>query len=986
MKSGFVFVLFFNLLMLTFSIQAQHPVYRNYTVDDGLLSNEIYHVTQDSKGYIWIASNMGVSRYDGKQFRNFDKQDGLPENTVFEIYEDSKGRVWFVSFPCQLSYFYNDTIHAYRYNDKLKEFAGNGTMPVKGSFLVNNDESLYIGFLVKGLYFINSHGDLVQYEGSGKNYNLKITEKGEKLLLSQLAGKLLSDTAEVSTSIVSKKFLLKRSPNYSYSNIYASKDKNAVFFARNEFLNRISSKGILSEKNMISRIIHINSDLNNDLWVGTDKTGVFCFKNGNILSEPILHYLDNISVSSILFDKEGGKWFSSLESGLYYLPSSSFSSYTTDDGLTSMKINTLELFQNQLIIGTNDPYINILGEGNLTVKKIAESLNGYIMKLHNDEDKVLWIGTNDYLYSFRNGIAVKFSNNHRKIKTKEKTRGVFSIKDLITDSKGRLIIGESMSLSFFANGNVIYNSYFDDDIEIRIEAVLEINGGDYLLGTNNGLWKYSNGRFENLGKKDPSLKLRITDILYSKQHDALIIGTKGSGLIFQYKDSTISITKLNGLSSNSISSLFLSGNNLWIATNYGLNVLDISKIGSKDIKITSYYKLNGLISNEINDITGDSNNIYIATYRGLTIFNYRNYHPLLVTPPVYISSFRIMKKDTTIKSGYRLSSSQNLITIKFIGISFREAANLKYKYRLEGLDSKWNYTSNTEVEYAFLPPGNYNFEVLAINSDGIESADPAHIGFTILPPFWKTWWFILLALSTIAAIAYFYYTSRLKQIRKEHGLRNDIDWYRQQALAKQMDPHFVFNTLNSIQSFIIKNDRLASSQYLSKFARLMRIILNSSQKQAVPLSDEISALTLYLELESLRFQQKFDYNLVVDPSIDSSACFIPAFLIQPVIENAIWHGIMGLKTTGRIDIEFQKNQNQLTCIVEDNGIGRKRSMELKIAVPVTKQSYGIALVESRLELLNNLYDIDMKILIVDLYNENGQPSGTRVIINLPLIS
>jgi ligand-binding sensor domain-containing protein len=986
MKSGFVLFLFFILLVLTFRLQAQHPVYRHYTVDDGLLSNEIYHVTQDSKGYIWIASNMGVSRYDGKQFRNFDKQDGLPENTVFEIYEDSKGRVWFVSFPCQLSYFYNDTIHPYRYNNKLKEFAENGTLPVKGSFMVNDDESLYIGFLAKGLYFISSQGDLVQYAGSGNTYNLKIIEKGEKLLLSQVTREILSDTAEVNTSIVSKKFLLKRSPNYSYSNIYASKGKNAVFFARNEFLSRISSKGILSEKNMISRIIHINSDLNNDLWVGTDKTGVFCFKNGNILSEPFLHYLDNISVSSILFDNEGGKWFSSLESGLYYLPSSSFSSYTVNDGLTSMKINTLELFQNQLVIGTNDPYLNFLSESNLTAKKIAESLNGYILKLYNDDDKVLWIGTNDYLYSFRNGITTKFSNNHRKIKSKEKTRNVFSIKDLITDRKGRLVIGESMSLSFFRDGNVIYNSYFDDKVELRIEAVLEIKSDEYLLGTNNGLWKYSDGRFENLGKKNPALQFRITDILYSEQHNVLISGTKGSGLIVQYKDSTISLTKSNGLSSNSISSLFLLDNNLWIATNYGLNVLDISNIGNEDLKITSYYKLNGLISNEINDITGDSNNIYIATNQGLTIFNYRNYQPLLVNPPVYISSFSIMKKDTTIKSGYRLSSSQNLITIKFIGISFREAANLKYKYRLEGLDSKWNYTSNTEVEYAFLPPGKYNFEVLAINSDDIESAEPALISFTILPPFWKTWWFILIALSAIAAFAYYYYTTRMRQIKKEHGLRNDIDWYRQQALAKQMDPHFVFNTLNSIQSFIIKNDRLASSQYLSKFARLMRIILNSSQKQAVPLSDEISALTLYLELESLRFQQKFDYNLVVDPSIDSSACFIPAFLIQPFIENAIWHGIMGLKETGRIDIEFQKNQNQLTCIVEDNGIGRKRSMELKTAVPVTKQSYGIALVESRLELLNNLYDIDMKILFVDLYNEDGQPSGTRVIINLPLIS
>lgn len=994
MKSGFVFVLFFNLLVMSFSLLAQHPVFRHYTVDDGLLSTEIYHITQDSKGYIWIASNMGVSRYDGKHFRNFDKQDGLPENTVFEIYEDSKGKVWFVSFPCQLSYFYNDTIHPYRFNEELKNQVGSYAVPVAFSFEVSNKGGVKLGLMYEGLISIDNQGKLTKLHPTGKeskSAHLYVSDK--RVLVSQgnamdLYYLTLHDGGKVSTY-----YFRNLTKNYTHRQLMAIKNgTDQVVFMQNDLIVSFDKGSQPKTRFMDFRIFGIYPDANGNIWAATDKNGAFCFSKGDISAEPTRHLLGGISVSSVYQDSEGGMWFATLSEGLYYLPSGSFNSLRKDDGLTSNTINTIASRGNEIILGTNDEYLNILSNKKISQIKISETKNDRIQALHVDPNAVLWVGTNEYLYSLDNNRRVSKYYNFKDLLSGNShfdhgSRKIFSIKTLSRSIDGGIWIGESNYYSKFLNGKIVYNSLIIDSIGLRTEAILQMDDGTLFIGALNGLWKYDKSGIVPLFKKNALLSSRITKIKFNKDKNLLLLGTKGSGLLFyDQRDSVYQITKVNGLSSNSISSLFVLGNYLWIGTNHGLNVLDINKIGTRDFKITSYYKLNGLISNEINDITGDSNNLYIATNQGLTIFNYRNYQPVKVQSPIYISAFSIMKKDTTIKSGYRLSSSQNLITIKFIGISFREAANLKYKYRLEGLDSKWNYTSNTEVEYAFLPPGNYNFEVLAINSDGIESAEPAHVSFTILPPFWKTWWFILLALSTIAAFAYFYYTSRLKQIKKEHGLRNDIDWYRQQALAKQMDPHFVFNTLNSIQSYIIKNDRLASSQYLSKFARLMRIILNCSQKQAVPLSDEISALTLYLELESLRFQQKFEYNLVVDRSIDSSACFIPAFLIQPFIENAIWHGIMGLKETGRIDIEFQRNQNQITCIVEDNGIGRKRSMELKTAVPVTKQSYGIALVESRLELLNNLYDIDMKIRFVDLYNDDDQPSGTRVIINLPMIS
>jgi LytS/YehU family sensor histidine kinase len=166
----------------------------------------------------------------------------------------------------------------------------------------------------------------------------------------------------------------------------------------------------------------------------------------------------------------------------------------------------------------------------------------------------------------------------------------------------------------------------------------------------------------------------------------------------------------------------------------------------------------------------------------------------------------------------------------------------------------------------------------------------------------------------------------------------------------------------------------------------MRLILNNSQNHAVPLSDEIAALSLYMELESLRFQHKFEFNISTDVSVDAETCYIPAFLIQPFVENAIWHGIMGLKTTGTINVKFKKEAGQLLCVVEDNGVGRKKSLEMKGESELKKKSLGISLVKSRLNILNNYYGVNMYVNFTDLYNEDQSPAGTRVSISLPIIN
>jgi two-component sensor histidine kinase len=604
-----------------------------------------------------------------------------------------------------------------------------------------------------------------------------------------------------------------------------------------------------------------------------------------------------------------------------------------------------------------------------------------LLKAYKNE--VLWISADDYLYSYDKERFYKHTNDaqlHNKL-----SRFSFSIKDIYPISATEVLLAESNALSIFKEGHVVYNSYLDDNIELRIEAIERESDSSFFLGTFNGLWTFCNKRFEYLGIRNPLLKERITDIVvYNKQGD-YILGTKGSGLIVKNKDSIFQVTRSNGLSSNSITSMWMSGDELWVGTNNGLNLIDIRELGKASPRIAVMKKEHGLISNEITQLKGNDALIYIVTPAGLTIFDRDKYQPVQYNPPVYISRLSIMNQDTLPSDAYRLAYNQNFIVISYTGISFRDGGNLRYKYRLKGLDNEWVLTDNSEVEYAFLPPGKYHFEVIAINSDGQESVVPATLQFVILPPLWQKWWFILLVLLFVGALFFYLYSRRLRAISKEHALQSDLNWYRQQALSRQMDPHFVFNTLNSIQSYIIKNDRLASSQYLSKFARLMRLILNNSQNHAVPLSDEIAALNLYMELESLRFQHKFEYSINTDVSVDPETCYIPAFLIQPFVENSIWHGIMGLKSVGVIKINFKMAEGQLLCVIEDNGVGREKSFEMKGESELKKKSLGISLVKSRLNILNNYYGVHMSVNFTDLYNEDHSPAGTRVSINLPVI-
>lgn len=243
--------------------------------------------------------------------------------------------------------------------------------------------------------------------------------------------------------------------------------------------------------------------------------------------------------------------------------------------------------------------------------------------------------------------------------------------------------------------------------------------------------------------------------------------------------------------------------------------------------------------------------------------------------------------------------------------------------------------------------------------------------------------FLLLLLSMVVLI---YSRARIEAKRKISEMDRKIAEVTQANLRQQMNPHFIFNTLNSIQYYMYQHDKLATNDYLTKFSSLIRKVLENSQHTTIPIRDEIDALRLYLDLESVRFKGKFEYRINIDEEIDTILYKIPAMLIQPYVENSICHGITPSENKGLLNIEIKLVNNHISCVIEDNGIGRKAANELKNKADKAHNSLGTQITSSRLDLVNALYGTSLKTIYTDLVNVNGEPAGTRVEINLPILT
>lgn len=380
--------------------------------------------------------------------------------------------------------------------------------------------------------------------------------------------------------------------------------------------------------------------------------------------------------------------------------------------------------------------------------------------------------------------------------------------------------------------------------------------------------------------------------------------------------------------------------------------------------------------------------------------------PVLKTAPVCrLTDFKVFYRDYPLPQNVdlldeiKLPHTDNTFTINWSARNFTNPEQDTFYHRLEGIDDDWIATATglRTATYLKLPPGNYTFYLKCKNRDGIFGPEKK-LRIRIVPAYYQTWWFKFFLFTALIAIAALIASLRQRQKRlvaelnqretayklKEAELQQRITEYQMAALRAQMNPHFFFNSLNSINRFVQLSGPDAASNYLTKFARLMRMVLDNSRCETISLANELDAVQLYLELESMRFADKFEYSLYISPQTETETIEVPPLFLQPYLENAIWHGLMQKESPDRkLDIRIEPQDDCFLVIqISDNGIGRAKAKELKSKSAVMEKSHGMDITAERLKIFTQRTGQAIRIEIEDLTDSGGSPTGTRIKIIL----
>jgi len=411
----------------------------------------------------------------------------------------------------------------------------------------------------------------------------------------------------------------------------------------------------------------------------------------------------------------------------------------------------------------------------------------------------------------------------------------------------------------------------------------------------------------------------------------------------------------------------------------------------EDSSFRLFNKDNGLL-NDFLRFTNFTNNTYFSAHNNTV--QYASFDNLVSTTNqrvAVINKLAVYTKRTTVlpdlnNNRVELDHKQNTIAISFSAIEHLFPEKIQYAFRLSELDREWRYADyqSREIVYSNLAPGKYVFQLKAQTLGGNWQQNPLELYITIAPPFWQTWWFRTLAVLLLLGLAFLFFRWRIVRIRKKEQLKTlhekELLELEAKALRAQMNPHFIFNSLNSIKSLINKYENEKAANYLTTFSKLIRTLFQNSDKREVNLFEEIETCKLYTQLERMRFGDKIKFVFNIDDSIDLKDIKVPALILQPFIENAIWHGLVPKETGGTIVFSVKEINGAVVCMIDDDGIGRELSNQYKAQYRATHESKGIGMTQSRLELDKLLNEREETIRIIDKISESGKAEGTSVII------
>ncbi len=1034
-------ILFLFVLLLGYPCRAQelnNLKFTTYTTGDGLANNLTWATITDRQGYLWVSHHSRVSRFDGVTFRNYPFQENKPgalrNGIEAELALDNSGRLW-ICHGAGICWYdeQHDRFHYVSPRDTSFEFA-----PRKMAF--DGKETIWITNGERPFQLNTRTLELKPVPAAiESSYNLCVDPSGNVWFTVFLTGLYRYNPATQALTFFER--------GTNIGSLFADRH-NGIWICESNGMVRVDAQSGAMEtfpagrffesgsRNIAGRTVTTFPRLTGDavLWIPTMGNGI------------------------VLFDTEKKRYAGQIKHDPYLL-----------NGLPAVDLTTASRFDDHVLWFTTDQGGLIKLDLNdqqfqpVRFPFLSEEGPTQVVKILPDraDPSIWWIAVQG------NGLVRYNMRTRRVLQWLFKTGEARQIEDIVYDAQGRLYMAGKQGVAVSADGKafrflkiktpegsqqvtqlapvsgefiwmiasggvVLYNTRTSQSrfsaIGPPMPGAMAAQALSYILPDTagnlltSGFWgihrvNRATGQVEKLTESNVGTAGDITggyEMAFDKK-GRLWFGTRGSLGCYDFATAkTVFFDARNGFINTACYHVFFDDlGYLWLLTNHGLCRMDTEKKTFKWFLApggASYFR------NYTGAVKGRSkigNEVYIT----LLSANFR-FNPLLADKnedparPI-ISQFSIRNQVmpfsavAVAQTPLRLAHHQNFLSFDFTAINYTQSERMQFRYVLEGSGEGWTAPSqNRSVNFTNLAPGKYVFKVLAANSAGVWSPEPAVFRFTILPPWWATWWFRLLVTGALVFSGYAYFQNRIRKIRRTAEAREREAGYRQReaelqrevaefsrqvaevelaALRAQMNPHFVFNCLNSINTFILLNDPKNASGYLQKFSRLIRKVLDASRSEYSSLRDELDTLRYYIELEQMRYGGRFNFIINVPETLNPDAFELPPMLVQPYVENAIWHGLMNREAEGGLlllDV-FEQN-NSLVIKVEDNGVGRKKAAELKSRSAVAHKSHGMQVTDERIRIINELYHTSATVTIEDLFDEKGEGKGTRVILTIPI--
>jgi ligand-binding sensor domain-containing protein len=988
MKTAAQYIFNCVITCASMTVSAQQFSILNYTVSDGLPSNQIVSTCEDSYGFLWIGTSNGLTRFNGKSFVNYGYTEGLPDLFVNAVYEDSYHRLWvgtlrgiselkgnrFITYPVKN--------HTEFMACGFKEMADHELWATTSKGVYRFTDSMWVPVNMNTGYDLTPCTQFVStQDGLYINYGDKLVlkKKNNSIVLSQNpAGVEFNDLLEINHRL----FINTRDRLYE---IVQQKLK------------------LLIDSIPARRYFSYYVDKDDNYWLLVENKGIYCYQllPGKKKKVSFFYNMTN-AIGYPFADRAHNLWLASYEGLIRIQPKSFREIYSGQNVFYQKRPYITSPGNNQLLIfGADGPQYYKNGHiSNLQLPSSYSDLNNYLQDVvegsaRDDKNNVWFITRFRKLFRW-NGSRLQDFSTLLPLQNEE------YIYNLAVDrTTNRVFLcGDSTVLA----GN-----------ERHFDAYKDKNGmtfpkSTWVLFTHTGVGivnVFSKGiyfitRQNEIIKAPPDLDIiekgKYT-YFFEDREGYIWVSNAGKGLIrfrvtddYKIKD-VLRFNTGNGLPDNRIISMaFDTKLNIWINTNKDVAVL---KNANKNFNTLDVYTIGweqGIVHEA--SLTGqltadDTGNVWVPALDRVLQFNSSQLQLTKIIPGIVIEKIMLNIKETdwtqyhdSVYSYFQipyhpgLSYSQNSLGIQFIGTCLTDASQLEYSYRLKPISDSWSApSSNSFVSVLNLSSGSYVFEVKA-RANNSKWSEPVSFSFTIRQPFWETWWFRSIIVLLASAIITGIFRYRIQQIKNQGAFKNKLQQLETKALKAQMNPHFIYNALNSIQSLVMNNQSEMAGNYISKFARLLRQILENADNNVISLDKELYSLQLYISLEKLRLNFELKYKEEIDETTSVEHERIPPLILQPFVENALWHGLSKKAGEKVLNIKIKAESEWIICEIFDNGIGREQAAEQYHIFPEGHLSKASSITMQRLLDFNQAPTIS-PISFVDHADEYGHATGTN---------